>query len=178
MMASRKKIITFCLGLAACSWCAANAVEYSQPTSPKPGEADQPTAAEASSRINWDISWLERRYKIEALRFKAVDETGIDWLGSDEVIVETNDAEGWTASKEFDDIDTGDVHNFNPAKSCIVAVRAGTAVLGESSVCDEAGEPAPLNFQVEFWEQDSIGFPVGFCVPGVEALEGVMYFGD
>lgn len=30
------------------------------------------------------VEWTERRYKVEAVRFKARDETGIDALGSDE----------------------------------------------------------------------------------------------
>jgi hypothetical protein len=118
--------------------------------------------------IPWDtIQWVERRYKIEAMRFKARDETGIDWPGSDEVMVETTDAKGWTVSNEIGNIDSGDTHDFDPAKSCIVAARPGIVVLGESSVCEEVGEPAPLGFQVEFWEKDPIGFPpLGFCAPG------------
>ena len=37
-------------------------------------------------------------------------------------------------------------------------------------MCEEVGEPAPLSFQVEFWEQDSIGFPYGFCLPASGAV--------
>lgn len=135
--------------------------------SPQPEDAHNPAVAGASIGINWDtIKWVERRYKIEALCFKARDETGIDWPGSDEVMVETNDAKGSTVSNEIGDIDSGETHTFDSAKSCIVAVRPGYAVLGESSVCEEVGEPAPLGFQVAFWEKDLIGFPMGFCVPG------------
>jgi hypothetical protein len=67
-----------------------------------------------------DLFFIERRYKIEAVSFKAFDETGVDWWGSDEVKVETRDAEGWTVSNEIDDVDSGDTHPFDPAKSCIV----------------------------------------------------------
>jgi len=154
--------IFFCL--AAWFWCTTDAFAQAGPTSPQPEDADHPTVAEASSSFNWDtIRWVERRYKIEAIRFKARDETGIDWLGSDEVIVQTEDAKGWTVSNEIGGIDSGDTHDFDPAKSCIVAVRPGIVVLGESSVCEEVGEPAPLGFQVEFWENDWIGNPFGFC---------------
>ena len=75
------------------------------------------------------ISWIERRYKIEAARFKARDETGIDWWGSDEVMVRTDDAKGSTGSNVIDDIDSGNTHHFSSAKSCILAVRPGEAVL-------------------------------------------------
>jgi hypothetical protein len=109
----------------------------------------------ALSDFPWDtVEWVERRYKIEALRFKARDETGVDWWGSDEVMVRTDDAKGWTVSDEIGGIDSGDTHNFDPAKSCIVAVRPGTVVLGKTSVCDDVGEPAPLWFRVVMWEQD------------------------
>jgi hypothetical protein len=114
----------------------------------------------------WDdivIDWTEARYKVEALRFKARDESGFDWPGSDEVMVTTDDAEGWTVSNEIDDIDSGDTHAFDPGVSCILGVRPGVVVLGESSVCDDAGEPGPLGFHVEMWEKDAFGFPPGFC---------------
>lgn len=123
-MTSHRRFTTICFGLAAWFWCAADAVAQEQPTSPQPGDANYPTVAEASSSINWGAAtWVERRYKIEALRFKARDETGIDWPGSDEVMVETHDAKGWTVSNEIGDINSGTTHDFVPAKSCIVAVH-------------------------------------------------------
>ena len=147
-------------------WCATDAFAQARPASPQPEDAGRSTIAEASRAIPWDtIQWVERRYKIEAIRFKARDETGFDWPGSDEVMVQTNDAKGFTVSNEIGGIDSGDTHNFDPAKSCIVAVRPGVVVLGKSSVCDEVGEPAPLSFQVEFWEKDFGLPPYGFQVP-------------
>ena len=109
--------------------------------------------------------WTERRYKVEAIRFKARDETGADWPGADEVMVETNDAKGSTVTNEIGGINWGDAHEFDPALSCIIGVRPGTVVLGEKSVCDEAGEPGPFSFKVEMWEKDVIGFDFGFCKP-------------
>ena len=171
MMISRRHFMAICFSLMAGFWCTPGAFAQARSASPQPEDADRPTVAEASRATRWDaIQWVERRYKIEAMRFKARDETGVDWWGSDEVMIETNDAKGWTASDEIGDIDSGDTHNFDPAKSCIVAVRPGIVVLGKTSVCEEVGEPAPLSFQVEFWEQDSIGFPYGFCLPASGAV--------
>ena len=168
MMISRRYVMAICFSVVAGLWCTPGAFAQERPASPQPEDADRPTVAEASRATRWDtIQWVERRYKIEAIRFKARDETGVDWWGSDEVMVQTYDAKGSTVSREIGDIDSGDTHHFDPAKSCIVAVRPGTVVLGESSVCEEVGEPAPLGFQVELWEQDSIGFPYGFCLVGV-----------
>lgn len=152
-----------CFALAAGLWCTPDVFAQASTTLP-PEDTNRPAVTEASSHINWDaIRWVERRYKIEAMSFKAHDETGIDFLGSDEVMIETTDPKGWTVSNEIGNIDTGDTHHFDPAKSCIVAVRPGTVVLGKSSVCDDAGEPGPLSFQVEFWEKDTSPFG-GFCI--------------
>jgi hypothetical protein len=160
--------MAICFGLAVWFWCTAGAFAQAPPPTPQPDDAGRPGVAAALSGI-WDtVEWVERRYKIEAMRFKARDETGVDWWGSDEVMVETVDAKGWSVSDEIGNIDSGDTHHFDPAKSCIVAVRPGIVVLGKSAVCDDVGEPAPLGFRVEFWEKDPIGYPMGFtnCVPG------------
>ena len=170
MMISRRYFVGICFSLMAGLWYTPGAFAQASPASPQPEDAGRPTVAEVSRSTRWDtIQWVERRYKIEALRFKARVETGLNWLGwlgSDEVMVQTDDAKGWTVSREIGDIDSGDTHHFDPAKSCIVAVRPGVVVLGESSVCEEVGEPAPLGFGVELWEQDSIGFPYGHCIGG------------
>lgn len=122
----------------------------------------QPLANEGAQQSPWEgIFFIERRYKIEALGFKALDETGVDWWGSDEVKIETRDAKGWTVSNEIGDMDSGDIHNFDAARSCIVSIRPGIVVLGKSSFCAEAGEAAPLWFTVEMWEKD--WSPFGFC---------------
>jgi hypothetical protein len=135
---------------------------------------------QVSGDIPWDtIEWVERRYKVEALRFKARDETGWDWTGSDEVMVETDDAKGWTVSSEIGGIDSGDTYHFTPAVSCIIAVRAGIVVLGKTSVCDDVGEPAPLGFRVEMWEKDFsiFGFPKK-CLVGGPPMHGGPHCAD
>lgn len=165
-MTSHWRFMAMFFGLAAWFWCAAGAYAQERPASPPPEGAGRPAAVVVPGDIPWHtFEWIERRYKIEAMRFKARDETGVDWWGSDEVMVGTDDAKGWTVSNEIGDIDSGDTHPLDPAKSCIVAVSPGIVVLGQTSVCNEAGEPAPLGFEVEFWEKDSFGFPPGFCVP-------------
>ena len=170
MMISRRHFMAICFSVVAGLWCTPGAFAQARPASPQPEDTGRPTVAEASRATRWDtIQWIERRYKIEAIRFKARDETGIDWPGSDEVMIGTDDAKGWTVSDEIGGIDSGDTHNFDPAKSCIVAVRPGIVVLGKTSMCEDAGEPAPLGFQVEFWEKDLIGIPPGFCLFGPPA---------
>lgn len=165
-MISRRYVMAIGFSVVVGFWCTPGAFAQVRPASPPPEDAGRLTVVEVPRATRWDtIQWVERRYKIEAMRFKARDETGIDWLGSDEVMVETTDAKGGTVSNEIGGIDSGDTHNFDPAKSCIVSVRPGIVVLGESSVCDDVGEPAPLGFQVEFWEQDFGLPPYGFKKP-------------
>ena len=168
-MTSHRRFMAMCFGLAAWFWCTTGVYAQERPTSPQPKDAGRPASVVVPSDIPWDaIEWVERRYKIEAIRFKARDETGVDWWGSDEVMIGTYDAKGFAHSNEIGGIDSGDTHKFDPAKSCIIAVRPGEVVLGKTSVCDDVGEPAPLSFRVEFWEKDS-QFPFGgFCahLPG------------
>jgi hypothetical protein len=157
-MISRRDFSAIRIGIMALSFCAAGALAQESPAPPPSGgTAAGPPLEPAQIHVpgDWaDIAVLERRYKIEALRFKARDETGADWPGSDEVMVKTTDPEGWTVADKVENIDSGTVHEFDPAKSCIVAVRPGEAVLDKTSVCDDVGRPAPLNFEVELWESD------------------------
>jgi hypothetical protein len=163
-MTSRTRLMAIYFGLAVWFWSTAVAFAQARQASPLPEDASRPDVAQRSNGNYWDtVVWDERRYKIEAVRFKARRETGIGWLGSDEVMIGTVDAKGQTVSDEIKNIDSGKTHSFDPAKSCIVAVRPGVVVLGKTSVCDNVGEAAPLSFQVEFWEKDPIGHPPGFC---------------
>ena len=137
--------------LVAAIWLVCATPARAQAVPAQPGTA----ASAALTDVLGGLNWTERRYKVEALRFKALDETGIDWWGDDEVMIGTFDAKGSTVSNEFGSVDSGDTKTFkDPAKSCIIAVRPGRVVLDESSVCDPAGEPAPFGFRVEFWEKD------------------------
>jgi hypothetical protein len=166
VMVVRTHFITACFSLIAGFGCIPGALAQDRPSSPQPEVAGHSTVVDVSGSINWnEYKWIERRYKIEAIRFRARRETGIGWWGSDEVMVGTEDAKGNTVSEEIDGIDSGDTHYFDPAKSCIVAVRPGKVVLGKTSVCEQVGEPAPLGFHVEFWEKDD-GPGANFCVPG------------
>jgi hypothetical protein len=169
MTASYRRFMVCSLSVLAWCWCIAGGTAAHEPlATSQSGNSD---SVQHRSDIAWDaIEWTERRYKIEALGFKARDETGNSWLGSDEVMIRTDDAKGWTVSGQIGDIDSGDAHHFDPAKSCIAPVRPGIVVLGKTSVCDDSGEAAPLSFAVEFWEKDWFGgFGRDFCSPGSPA---------
>lgn len=131
-----------------------------------PGAPVEAVLASEAAAFRWDavaIEWVERRYKVEAVSFTARSESGVGWWGSDEVMVETTDAEGGTVSEEIGDINSGDTHAFDPALSCIVGVRPGFALLGGTSACHDEGMAAPFGFAVTLWEVD-LNFPAGFCI--------------
>lgn len=156
------RFVIWCLSVAACPCSGADVFAHGPQASGPSGTSEVRAVVEQD--IAWDtIEWMERRYKIEAVGFKARNETGWDWWGSDEVMVGTEDSKGWTVSGELTGIDSGEFYSFDPVRSCVVAVRPGIVVLGKTSVCDEAGEPAPLSFGVELWEKDLLGWRSGFC---------------
>ncbi len=109
MMTSDRRFMVCSLGLAAGLWCAIGASAHELSATSQPGGPGQSTSVQHKSDVDWDaIELTEQRYKIEALGFKARDESGIDWPGSsDEVMIRTDDAKGWTVSDEFSDVDSG-----------------------------------------------------------------------
>ncbi len=88
------------------------------------------------------------RYRVTAYSFKALDESGIDWSGSDEPYwvfnsVGTAGTAASRASQVFGGIDTDDTQYFAPVDSCVWG-------------CGVAGAPAPfgIGLSVQLWEQD------------------------
>lgn len=129
---------------------------------------------------------MERRYKVEALGFRCLDETWYDspwfapWI-SDEVMVILRDPERrvLTVSRVFGDVDTNETRNFSPHENCILPIRDVVnnylRAPRESWTCGEAGASGPFSFSVEMYEADSddwngayncfIEFDCGFEAP-------------
>ena len=94
-MIARGIVPLIALGLSATAAVAQGAEE---------ADANSKDAIVVPADFPWETitaEWTERRYKVEAIRFKARDETGADWPGADEVMVETNDAKGSTVTNEI-----------------------------------------------------------------------------
>lgn len=121
-MTACRHFMAICFGLAAWFWCTAGAFAQERPASAQPEGAGSRAGVVAPSDFPWDtVEWVERRYKIEAMHFKARDETGIDWWGDDDVMIETVDAKGWTVSDEIGDVDSGETHPRPPSTRLRVA---------------------------------------------------------
>src|SRR6185295_371779 len=82
-----------------------------------------------------------------AVRFKALDETGWDWTGSDEVYAVFSDLDpthGDLTTSTFGDVDSGESRDFPPTEQCI-APRPR---------CDR-GLPS-IHFKLALWERDKL----------------------
>lgn len=88
------------------------------------------------------------RYKVSAAHFKALDESGADWTGSDEAFwifsgVSNTNTAATRASHVYGSIDTDDTQYFASADTCVWG-------------CAQTGAAAPfgIGLSVQLWEQD------------------------
>jgi hypothetical protein len=88
------------------------------------------------------------RYKVTASHFKAIDESGADWSGSDEAFwlfnsVGTTGTAATRATQVYGSMDTDDTQYFGLVDQCVWG-------------CGQAGAQAPfgIGLSVQLWEQD------------------------
>jgi hypothetical protein len=126
-------------------------------------QADAPAPNPGVERRVTDTRPSPRRYKVEALRFRAIDESGYDFLGSDEIIaiVRVPAHNVLTASKIFGDVDGGETRSFARNQSCILPIAGLNANFnvvradhGDTWTCSANGAPGPFAFTVEMYEKD------------------------
>jgi hypothetical protein len=100
------------------------------------------------------------QFVAEAVSFKAIDESGYDRAGSDEVYAVFSDLNpnlSDLVTKTFGDVDTGETRTFGPDERCIAP----------RPKCDY-GVSESLHFEVSFWERDD--WPYELCygdAPGI-----------
>ena len=142
MTTSHRRFMVCGLGVLAWCWCGAGDTAAHEPSATS--QSSSSDSVQHRSDIAWDaIEWTERRYKIEALGFKAGEETGNSWLGSDEVMIHTDDAKGCTVSGQIGGIDSvmlttstrqkAALCRYAPASSCVNDEYIETVVLEQ---CD------------------------------------------
>src|SRR5262249_23205033 len=131
---------------------------FQTPAHPSSGPNTSAVTAAGGANANQNVIRTPR-FIVEAVNFRAVHESGIDWpLSSDEVIAEfkdlTVDHDGTYYSMrthEFDDVDSGETRTFQYDQSCIVGVAAPTGRHREVWLCDPRGAQAPLTFEIELF---------------------------
>jgi hypothetical protein len=105
------------------------------------------------------------RYTIKALSFRAVDETGVDWLGSDEPFwtfhsVGVEGTARSSASRVFGNIDTGNTASFGATEGCVyLGCLGGTA-------------PDGIGVSIQLWEKD-LGYVNGTLSALATAFRGI-----
>ena len=93
----------------------------------------------------------EPRYTVRAIKFHCVDESGIDWTGSDEpfwVFTANDEATAGVnsvGSKIFGNVDSGDTERFESADNRNI-------VWPQSRSAD--GAEAPIGLSIQLWEKD------------------------
>ena len=113
------------------------------------------------------------KFVVTAVNFKALDETGVDWPGDDEVaavLVDFNPVQERRTSVYWN-VDSGETKTFAAADRCIAPQPA----------CDRGAHA--LRFAVALWERDEAPWPfANFCygslTGGLELYEGGICSGD
>jgi hypothetical protein len=103
------------------------------------------------------------RFMVQAQRFRAENESGEDWLGSDEIFA-VYEANGVLASTQvYEDVDTGDTVEIAVSEQCITPIEPVTATgspielsgeSGDTWRCSLAGQDG-VSFNVRLFEDDS-----------------------
>jgi len=103
-----------------------------------------------------ELTFTSPQFVVQAVWFKANDETGWYWTGSDEVYAVFSDMDPTHYDREtsiYGNVDEGDLVNFKASDQCMAA----------QPNCDRG--TSSLNVAFSFWERDSLGFGLEFC-PG------------
>jgi hypothetical protein len=87
-------------------------------------------------------------YKVKMVSFRAADESGRDWLGSDEAywVVSSVGADGTAKTfrtRTFGDVDSGETRTFGVTEGCIF-----------STTCGAATAPDGIGLSIQLLEED------------------------
>lgn len=140
-----------------------------------------PVSAQSPVRIKGQTSaasgsgLTRARYVVEATTFKALDETGIDIFGSDEIVARFSANGRSTFTGIYGDVDTGETHNFRSGQQCIYPAIDPDGAYNHSWSCNSRGAFGPLNFQITLYEFDGtlrqfLTNSTQFCLHGGDDL--------
>ena len=134
--------------------------------------AAQDTAPAVSPTLVAGKLWrFEARYRLELIEVKARDETGVDWWGSDEILViadldgvrDIGSYELWI-EKGLGDMDSGETKQIGPENACLLL--AVDDVKDGKWSCAETGHPAPFTLTFTVLEKDGLGRTIWEAVTG------------
>jgi hypothetical protein len=115
-----------------------------------------------------EITFTSPQFVATAVKFKANDETGWYWTGSDEVYAVFSDMDPThydRVTSVYGDVDEGETKTFRAADRC----------MGPQPACDRG--TSGLNLRFSFWERDALPLGLEWCngdIPGSHSrlLEG------
>ena len=109
------------------------------------------------------------RFVVTGVRLHADDETGADWLGSDEIYLVFGDPaqRKYGHTSIFGDFDTGETRNFPRDQWCLAPIsepiyRQNGNLIGWQ--CQTQGIGGPFSFALQLYESDSSWTPSA-CLP-------------
>ena len=114
---------------------------------------------------------MRGRYVVEAINFKALNETGVDFLGSDEIVARFAIGDKMMFSGIYGGVDTGETHQLRSGQQCIYPAIDPDATFNHRWTCNARGASGPINFQITLYEFDGVlrGMltnPLQFCLHG------------
>jgi hypothetical protein len=117
------------------------------------------------------------RFVVVAENFVARDETGVDWTGSDEILLRYSVDNYDLFTGEYGDVDWGERHNIKPEQRCIAPAIDTDGQKNRAWACQWTGRAAPIIMTISAYEYDgTLRFllthlpPHGFCAPGSSDL--------
>jgi len=112
----------------------------------------QPTAAVTRGNSNF----IRPQFSIKAVYLKAIDETGIDALGSDEIVARFMANDNSMLTGKYGSVDNGEIHFFRTPESCIYPAIDTDGARNQRWRCDQRGRPGPVTVTVDLYEYDGL----------------------
>jgi hypothetical protein len=123
-----------------------------------------------------DLTNVNRpNFTVEAVSLKAIDETGVDFFGSDEIIVRFAVDNHLIFTDVFEDMDRGNTRAFPARMACITPAVDPDQLKNHNWSCAPAGRAAPITFDITLYEYDGalrglLTNPTLFCLTASDDL--------
>jgi hypothetical protein len=119
------------------------------------------------SEVAIDPRQRSPRFIVEAISFKAVDESHYDWMGSDDVFAIFSSGGRSMRTRVVGEVDSGDTERFLRTQSCIYPAIDPDRSENDQWRCDTAGGEGPVEFTITLYEDDVLPHEIlGFNVCG------------
>jgi hypothetical protein len=139
---------------------------YQVQTPPQPAQPSPRTGVTGFNNQTQDVI-REPRFIVEAIEFKAVDETGPNNPGSDEIFAVFDNPQHTVVTGVYGNVDTDDVVAFPASQNCIWPAVDLDVSRNQRWQCNAQGGSGPVSFGITLYEidpdYDNI-IPAGFCI--------------